>query len=220
LTDADIGFGFKVLLVGSSGVGKTAAIQRFCLGRCPDVPAKTLCSQFYERAFGVTESAEPIEPMIWDTSGRENLHLLAADSFQNANVCLVCYSFVDRDSFDAVPQWVEKVKAIAPDAQVVLVENKVDLLDSGRVAFDEGRRMAGQLESPLFRVSVKEGLNLRPLFTYLAVTLHKRFLSSLKSLPPGSDAFFVATVDDRLDTERPTGESPPAGPPGGGCAVA
>ena len=206
MSEADIGFGFKVVFVGNSGTGKTSAVERFCLGRFPDTPAKTLCSRFYERTFQLADSAESIELMIWDTPGRENLHLLAADSFQNANICVVFYSFTDRASFEAVPQWVEKVKAIAADAHVVIVENKVDLLDSGKVAFEDAERMAAQLDAPLFRVSVREGLNIKALFTYLAVTLQKKFLSSLNSLPLGADAFFVGNSEDRIE-ERSVSET-------------
>ena len=225
MSETDIGFGFKIVFVGNSGVGKTSAVERFCLGRVPDAPPKTLCSRFYERAFQLADTTESIDLMIWDTPGRENLHLLAADSFQNANICVVFYSFTDRVSFEAVPQWVERVKAVAVDAQVVIVENKVDLLESGQVAFEDAQRMATQLDAPLFRVSVHEGLNIKALFTYLAVTLQKKFLSSLNSLPLGSDAFFVGTPEERAE-ERSTSETarskatPQNQQQGGRCSVA
>lgn len=226
MSETDLGFGFKVVFLGNSGVGKTAAVQRFCLGKFPDTHAKTLTSQFYERSFELTDSADLIDVMIWDTPGRENLHLLAADSFQNANIGVIFYSFTDRASFEAVPQWVEKIKAVSPSVQVVLVENKVDCLDHGQITFDEAQRMSSQLEAPLFRVSVREGLNLRNLFTYLAVTLNSRFLSSLNSLPLGADAFFVANVDDNDDekvvaeSKAPTSVAGDQGDQNGMCNVA
>ncbi|OHT11759.1 Ras family protein [Tritrichomonas foetus] len=206
MSETDIGFGFKVIFVGNSGVGKTAAVQKFCFDRFPESHTKTLASQFYERSFELQNSSEAIDLMIWDTPGRECLSLLAADAFSNANICVVFYSFTDRASFEAVPQWVEKVKSIAVNVQIVLVENKVDLLQYGQVAFDDAQRMATQLEAPLFRVSVREGLNLRNLFTFLAVTLQSKFLSSMNSLPRGSDAFFVSNVDDQATPETPKTE--------------
>ena len=223
MSEADLGFGFKVVFVGNSGVGKTSAVQRFCLGRFPDVHGKTLCSQFYERSIELSNSAESIDLMIWDTPGRENLHLLAADAFQNANICVVFYSFVDKASFEAVPQWVEKVKAVSVETQVVIVENKIDQLENGQITFEDAQRMAAQLEAPLFRVSVKEGLNIRALFTYLAVTLHKKFLSSLNSLPLGAEAFFVGSADERTDepsvsVSTARKKAPPAQQTGG-CQV-
>ncbi|KAK8871024.1 hypothetical protein M9Y10_008937 [Tritrichomonas musculus] len=202
MSEADIGFGFKVIFVGNSGVGKTAAVQKFCNDYFPETHVPSLVSQFYERSFELTNSSETIDIMIWDTPGRESLGLLAADAFSNSNICVVFYSFTDRASFEAVPQWVEKVKAIAVDVMIVLVENKIDLLQDGQVSSDEAQRMASQLESPLFRISVRESLNLRNLFTFIAVTLQSKFLSSLNSLPRGSDAFFVSNVDDQNATDN------------------
>lgn len=201
MNEPEIGFGFKVIFVGNSGVGKTSAIQKFCYDRFPDTHVKSLVSQFYERSFELLNSGENVDLMIWDTPGRENLSLLAADAFSNANICVVVYSFTDRASFEAVPQWVEKVKSVAVNVQIVLVENKIDLLQNGEVSFEEAHRMATQLEAPLFRISVREGLNLRNLFTYVAGTLQSTFLSSLNSLPRGSDAFFVANGDDQNASE-------------------
>jgi small GTP-binding protein len=200
--ESELGFGFKVVFAGNSGVGKTSIIQRFCLNRFPESATPSLTSQFYERSFEIADSPETIDLMIYDTPGRDSLHLLAADSFQGCNICVVVYSFTDRASFEAVPQWVEKVKAVAVGVRVVLVENKIDILDGGEIDIGEAQRMAAQLEAPLFRLSVKEDLNVRPLFTYLAMNLHATFLSSLNSLPLGSDLFFVENVDDQVEAKR------------------
>jgi 50S ribosomal subunit-associated GTPase HflX len=103
--------------------------------------------------------------------------------------------------------------------QVVLVENKIDCLDAGRVEFAEAQRMAAQLEAPLFRISVIENLNLKNLFVYLATTLQGKFLSSLSSLPVGSDAFFVTNVDDRFQPETEVVLPPPAQGDAAACIV-
>ena len=93
------------------------------------------------------------------------------------------------------------------------------------VSPEDAQRMATQLDAPLFRVSVHEGLNIKALFTYLAVTLQKKFLSSLNSLPLGSDAFFVGTPEERAE-ERSTSETarskatPQNQQQGGRCSVA
>jgi small GTP-binding protein len=195
-SSSDASFGFKVIFVGNSGVGKSSIIQSFCTNNFPETPRRTLSSVFYERSIEIPDYSEPVDLMIWDTPGRENLHPLAADAFPGADVCVVVYNLTDRSSFEAVPQWVEKVKVVSVGVQIVLVENQVDSLDQSQVESAEAQRMAAQLEAPLFRASAKEGLNLRNLFIYFATSLQGRFLKSLSSLPVGSDAFFVANGDD------------------------
>jgi small GTP-binding protein len=194
----DSSFGFKVVFVGNSGVGKSAIVQSFCKHQFPEPHNKTLASSFHECSIEIPDYSEPVDLMIWDTPGRESLHPLAADAFPGADICAVVYNFSDRASFEAVPQWVERVKAVAPGVQVVLIENQVDLLSQGALQLEEGQRMATQLEAPLFRASAREGLNIRNLFIYLATTLQGKFLKSLSSLPVGADVFFMANGEETV----------------------
>lgn len=196
MDNTEFGSGFKVVLVGNSGVGKTSAIQRFCYGKFPDTHIKSLVAQFHERSFDLKETSESIDIMLWDTPGRECLHLLAEDAYVNANVCVIFYSCADRASFDAIPQWVESVKKVTGPIQIVIVENKVDLTDKFVVSSEEANRMAKQFDSPLFRISVKENLNLKSLFNYLAQILQSKYMSSLNQLPRGGDAFFVNEFEE------------------------
>lgn len=208
MSETDIGFGFKVVFAGNSGVGKTAAIQKFCFDKFPENHKKTLVSQFHEYSYDLNDRTDAIDLMLWDTPGRESLSLLAEDAFANSNIAVIFYAINDRASFEGVPMWVEKVKAITAEAQIVLVENKVDLIQSSEITSDEAQRMADQLDAPLFRVSVLEGLNVSQLFSYLAVTLQNRFLSLLNSLPRGSDAFFMGADDHSASNSQTASPRP------------
>jgi small GTP-binding protein len=209
-------FDFKVVFVGNSGSGKSSLVQAFCSGRFPESPARTLASQFHEHAVDIPDYAEPVDLMLWDTPGREALRALAADAYAGCNLCVAVYSVADRASFEAVPQWAERVKAVAAGVPVVVVEAQIDLIERARVDAAEAQRMAAQLDAPLFRVSAREGVNVRSLFVYLATALQGRFLKSLSSLPLGAEAFFVASADDAA----PPGAPPPPAAADPYCAVA
>lgn len=195
-SEPSIQFCFKVILVGNSCTGKTSALEQFCNSKFSDSQAPSLVSQFYEKSIPIPNSFENIDLMMWDTPGRESLHLLSEDTYQNANVCAVFYSITDRRSFEAIPEWIELVKEINKNVQIILVENKIDLLKDSTVEFEEAQRMANQLEAPLFRISVKENLNLKPLFDFFATVLNQKFLSSMTSLPRGADSFFLTSPDN------------------------
>jgi GTPase SAR1 family protein len=108
----------------------------------------------------IPDPAEPVDVMIWDTPGRENLHPLPADAFLGADMWAIVYDLADCQSFEAVPQLIEKVKVVSPTVQVVVVENEVDLVDGGRAELDEAQRIATQLETPLFGSSALVVLNI------------------------------------------------------------
>lgn len=46
-----------------------------------------------------------------------------------AQACVLVFSTTDRESFEAVSSWREKVMAEVGDIPTVLVQNKIDLLD-------------------------------------------------------------------------------------------
>ena len=208
-SEPEVQFCFKVIIVGNSSVGKTSAFEQFCNSKFHENQPPSLVPKFYEKAIPIPNSFESIDLMLWDTPGRESLHLLSEETYQNANICAVMYSFVDRKSFEAIPEWIEKVKQINKNVQIILVENKIDLLENGVVGFDEAERMANQLEAPLFRISVKENLNIKPLFDFLATVLNQKFLSSMTSLPRGADSFFITTPDN----PKPPASTPVTEPP-------
>lgn len=46
-----------------------------------------------------------------------------------AQACVLVFSTTDRESFEAISSWREKVVAEVGDIPTVLVQNKIDLLD-------------------------------------------------------------------------------------------
>lgn len=72
--------------------------------------------------------------MIWDTAGQEEFGKLTRAYYQGAHACVVAFSTTDRDSFDEVESWIEKVEEVVRDIPMVLVQNKVDLIKNVRRA--------------------------------------------------------------------------------------
>lgn len=46
-----------------------------------------------------------------------------------AQACVLVFSTTDRESFEAISSWREKVEMEVGDIPTVLVQNKIDLLD-------------------------------------------------------------------------------------------
>lgn len=58
-------------------------------------------------------------------------HLLVC--IEGAQACVLAYSTTDRDSFDAVENWKSKVEVEVGEIPMVLVQNKIDLMDDATV---------------------------------------------------------------------------------------
>ena len=84
-------------------------------------------------------------------------------------ICVLAFSTVDRDSFEALPTWKKKVEDECGEIAMVLVQNKVDLLDKALVGNDEAEGMAERLGLKFYRTCVKDNLNVEKVFEYLVV---------------------------------------------------
>ncbi len=90
-------------------------------------------------------------------------------SFASQAVVLV-YDVTDRDSFDAITDWMLQVAQKAdPSACKVLIGNKCDLTGKVAVSEAEGRALAASYDMPFFLVSAKAGINVSEVPTRMRV---------------------------------------------------
>lgn len=91
---------------------------------------------------------------------------------------MLVFSTTDRESFEAISSWREKVVAEVGDIPTVLVQNKIDLLDDSCIKNEEAEALAKKLKLRFYRTSVKEDLNVNEVFKYLA----EKYLQKLKQI--------------------------------------
>ena len=75
----------------------------------------------------------------WDTAGQEWFKTITCNYYHGANGILIVYDITDKESFNAVKNWVEEVKKFAqPDVWMILIGNKKDLEENWKVTEKEG----------------------------------------------------------------------------------
>lgn len=114
----------KIILVGSSGVGKTSLINSFF-----DQPYETDTQPTVAPAFcGTTvELADhsSVELHIWDTAGQERFQSIGVMFYRESDIAFVCF---DIDNTETIGDWVERVKSKVPECLIFLVATKADML--------------------------------------------------------------------------------------------
>jgi len=160
----------KVIVVGNGGVGKSSLVQRFCKGKFTSEYKKTIGADFLERECFVRSLNTTVTLMLWDTAGQEVFDALTARYYRGAGACVLAFSTTDRDSFEAVESWKNKVEAVCGKGEVVmcLIQTKIDLIDEGVVSPEEAEALAKKLQVKFFRTSTKDNLNVDLVFEYLA----------------------------------------------------
>lgn len=174
MLEEDMEVAIKVVVVGNGAVGKSSMIQRYCKGIFTKDYKKTIGVDFLERQIQVND--EDVRLMLWDTAGQEEFDAITKAYYRGAHACVLAFSTTDRESFEAIPSWREKVVAEVGDIPTVLVQNKIDLLDDSVIKNEEAEGLAKKLKLRFYRTSVKEDLNVTEVFKYLA----DKYLQRLK----------------------------------------
>jgi len=166
-----------IVTLGDAAVGKTCVMHRFCDDMYNENMLATigftfsfeyssnlplLGMEFFQKTV-IIDNTE-IVLQVWDTSGQERYKAISPSFIKRADVVLLTYSVDKRSSFEHVTSWVEQVKNhTTEDVCMILVGNKVDA--EGRcVAFEEGEKLAKELNIEFFETSAKENINIEKVF--------------------------------------------------------
>lgn len=151
---------FKCVLVGDSGVGKTALLQRLLGRQVPFNHQLTVGVDFGSRVFHDIPAIKKGDPMqsaalrIWDTAGEARFESIIQVYFREACMALVVYDVTQRSSFENVGYWVANIRRKAdPQIVIMLVGTKRDLVSRRVVSSSEGHECAKLLEVSFCEVS-------------------------------------------------------------------
>lgn len=176
MREEDLEIAIKVVIVGNGAVGKSSMIQRYCKGTFTKEYKKTIGVDFLERQI---------------TISGEEFDAITKAYYRGAQACVVAFSTTDRDSFSAVRKWKKKVEDECGSIPMVLVQNKIDLIDQASVKPDEVETLARELRMRLYRTSVKEDLNVDQVFNFLV----ERYLALIAQ---PEDIYAAKTVGENI----------------------
>ncbi|KAL0482345.1 Ras-related protein Rab [Acrasis kona] len=127
---------FKLVIVGDSTVGKTSLLTKiidkdFNMQTTPTVGVdfKNVVVEVYNKK---------VHLQIWDTAGQERFRSIAAQYYRRANGCLLLFDITRRETFTALPRWIEDITTNSNElVKITVVGNKKDLSDSRKVTENE-----------------------------------------------------------------------------------
>eukprot|EP00892_Ulva_mutabilis_P011867 jgi/Ulvmu1/9052/UM005_0145.1 len=133
---------FKILLVGDTGVGKSALLLRFTQDRFDDL-SPTIGVDFRMKFMDI--NSQRVKLTIWDTAGQERFRTLTSSYYRGAHAIIFAYDVTRRDTFEAIQEtWLQEVAehSNVKAAIKMVVANKVDRDSEREVARQEGSAFA------------------------------------------------------------------------------
>ncbi|KAF9311113.1 Ras- protein Rab-18 [Podila horticola] len=159
----------KLLLIGSSGTGKSSLLMRFVDGvfLAPDEISATIGVDFKVKVIDV--EGKKYKLTIWDTAGQERFRTLTSSYYRGAQGVILVYDVSNRDSFNDLQTWFNELDTYCSSKEVVrmIVGNKVDKESSREVSRQEGQEFARKLQTLFVECSAKTKLGVQQAFDEL-----------------------------------------------------
>eukprot|EP00731_Ephydatia_muelleri_P027921 Em0019g794a len=162
--DPDYDYLFKLLLIGTTGVGKSSLLLRFTDDTYTDTYITTIGVDFKIRTMSM-DDGKTVKLQIWDTAGQERFKTITSSYYRGANGIIIVYDVTDQDSFTDIKMWLKEVeKYSSANVCKVLIGNKSDLTSKRVIDYKVGKEFADQLKMPFLETSARDSTNVEQAF--------------------------------------------------------
>jgi small GTP-binding protein len=198
---------YRFIIVGSSGVGKTAILKRLVEDSFTEDSLATIGVESESTVIMVDN--QKVKLRIWDTAGQERFRSIAKAYYRKAVGVILVYDLTDRTSFDDLNGWLTDIHALCdPNAVVQLIGNKSDLADARLVTLSEAETFAEHHRIQYVETSARVGANIREAFVRVTALILQKGIKGMD----GS-----ASQDSLLSGVGGLGAGPPPAKEGGCC---
>jgi len=157
---------FKLLIIGDSGVGKSALLVRFADNVFSTNYITTIGVDFKIRTLVV--DGQRVKLQIWDTAGQERFRTITSTYYRGTHGVIIVYDVTNGESFANVKRWLHEIEQNCDMVNKVLVGNKNDDPSRKVVLTSDAQRYADQMGVQLFETSAKDNINVEEMF--MAIT--------------------------------------------------
>lgn len=148
----------KIILLGNTGVGKTAIITQFDQNTYNNKAMATYAPNFIKKDLKINN--EVVKVHVWDTAGQEKFNSVSKLFVKNAKIIILVYDITEKSSFEGLDYWYNFIKNdLVQDVVIGLAGNKVDLLNEDgfeeQVSQEEAEKFAEKLGAEFSLLSAK-----------------------------------------------------------------
>lgn len=144
----------KIVILGDVGVGKTNIITRYLSNKFNEDSVTTNGASYMMKKIVIDNVTYRLN--VWDTAGQEKFHSVTKMLIQDVNILILCYSIVNRSTFENLDYWYKIITDICGQKLVLgVVGNKNDLYENEEVKEEEGKSYAEKHNAYFKLVSAK-----------------------------------------------------------------
>ena len=173
----------KVIVIGDSGVGKTAITKRLVENSFQEHTASTIGIEYEFTTINV--NGKSVKLSIWDTAGQEKFKSVSRAYYRQAACVLLVFDITVKETFEHVNSWLQDVRSLSDgEPSFILVGNKSDLAESRVVSTSEAQDFGEENHIEYIETSAKEGTNVSEAFIRCAaVALTNNDATTVQAAP-------------------------------------
>ncbi|KAJ5077650.1 rab7l1 protein [Anaeramoeba ignava] len=193
----------KIIVIGSSGCGKTSIIKRYTGSPFSNNYKATIGVDFVEVSVEVDD--QQVHLQLWDIAGQERYGLMKTLYYKKSSAAIVVFDITRKNTFEEAKKWrddvVEKVAlSNGVPVPIMLLANKCDLKTQA-IPDQEIEEFSTTNEFfAWFKTSAKENLNISNAMTTLAKHIVKTQVPE-----PRSEGFHLVDPPQRIKNQRKGG---------------
>jgi len=136
---------FKFIIVGDSSVGKTSIVRRFVENKFSLDYRATLGLNVLSHS--ITFYGNEVSLSLWDVGAQEYFKRFRKTYYMGAQAAFIVFDVCKRYSFANVKVWYKELEDFLDkiNLPIVIVGNKIDLVDQRSVAYKEGIELGEEL---------------------------------------------------------------------------
>lgn len=159
-------FSKKVVVWGAPSVGKTSLISRFVYQKFSDSYLTTIGMKIDKKTVFIDDYT--IDMVLWEVGGQERL----IENFMRGSEGVIYVIDISRpETYEDLGRIWDFLERVAPDAEKVIIANKVDLISSSEL-----KAIIKKLDiEPDFYSSAKTGECVEEMFEHLAARLVENY---------------------------------------------
>lgn len=160
----------KICLLGDFAVGKTSLVRQFVEGRFEDKYLSTIGVKISRRTLARPDSE--LHLIVWDLAGGDEFNTQSS-YLRGASGALIVCDLTRPETLTAFEHYAIRVRQVNPEAPLVFVANKVDLVSERAISTEELLTTCAALGGPFVLSSAKTGEQVENAFLQLADALEK-----------------------------------------------
>ena len=168
---------YKFIIIGASGVGKTAILKRLVEDTFTEESQSTIGVEFDSTVLVI--DGKKVKLQIWDTAGQERFRSISKAYYRNAVGVILVFDLTERKTFDELSNWLNDIHTLCdPNCVIQLIGNKSDLSDSRAVSLSEADAFAQRNQMHYLETSAKSGASISEAFTQCATQIMSKGLKA------------------------------------------